>query len=300
MVAQLTSAQSGIACRIFFKLAVLLIALISPLVSYSGEPVRFAPEKDYGPFVYLDEKNEVRGLSVDMLAAISQSAGLKIETLPARSLSEILAMAERGEVDLISSLRPTPERAKYLSFSSPYVSVPAVLLTRAKDASFKNLDALKGAAVAVGKGYAVEAFVHQRFPDVRWIAVADDVAAIKSLQAGTVDAVVADIASIGFVIRQQNLSGLAIQSPIGFEYSLSFGYSKSRPDIGEALERGQRSLRAADRDTVVRQWIDADALNSPHPVQEVVKYVAATLALVSIAILVLSRLWRMKSKATSK
>ena len=34
--------------------------------------------------------------------------------------------AQRGEVDLVSSLRPTPERAAYLAFTAPYVQVPAV------------------------------------------------------------------------------------------------------------------------------------------------------------------------------
>lgn len=298
-----TSALSGPLVtrhRVLTFLTCLLCLVVSPLVATAGEAIRFAPEKDYGPFVYVDDRNEVRGLSVDMLAAISLAAGIEVVTLPARSLSEILAMAERGEVDLISSLRPTPERARFLNFSSPYVSVPAVLLTRSDNSKASTLDALKGKAVAVGKGYAVEAFARERFPDVRWTPVADDVAAIQALQTGKVDGVVADIASIGFVIRQHKLSGLKVQNSIGFEYSLSFGYSKLRPDIGEALERGLRSVRAIDRDNVTRKWLDAGSVRAPHVSREVIQYVALGLLVAGLLLLVWLRLRNRVIKAATE
>ena len=271
---------------------VLATAWFSAFASQTVAPIRFAPEKDYGPFVYANEKGEIRGLSVDILQAISRPAGMRIETLPARPLAEILVMAERGEVDLISSLRPTPERAKFLDFSRPYISVPAVLLTREKDASFKSLDALNGRAVAVGKGYAVEAFVRGRFPAIRWTPVADDFAAMKALQDGVVDGVVADIASIEFVIQQNALRGLYVNTPVGFDYSLSFGYSKLRPDIGEALERGLRSFRPLDREAITQKWMGSRVPKVAHPLEALIQTVALGLVIFSLVLLALTRVFQ--------
>lgn len=80
--------------------------------------VRFAPEADYPPFVYADRDGQIRGLSVDLLRAIAPRAGLDIQTLPPRDLADILQGVKTGEVDLVSSLRPTPERSSFLSPAS--------------------------------------------------------------------------------------------------------------------------------------------------------------------------------------
>lgn len=246
----------------FQRRVVWAIALSACTAACLAEPLklRFAPEQDYGPFVYQDKSGQIRGLSVDILHTITLAAQVQIETLPARPLSDILAAVRRGEVDLVSSLRPTPERAAFLAFSRPYVSVPAVLVVGAGAAGRQSLADLAGQEVAVGKGYAVESFVREKYPNVRWVAVPDDTSALRLVLSKKVSAAVADIASVGFVVREEKLQGLQVHGPIGFEYELSFAYPKERADIGQALELGLRAVNSGDRNAVTQRWLDADAL----------------------------------------
>lgn len=223
--------------------------------------VRFAPEADYGPFVYRATDGHIRGLSVDMLERVAAQAGLTITTLPARPLAEHLAAAQRGELDLISSLRPTPERAAYLAFTRPYVEVPAIVVGR-RGAPVPGLDDLAGQVVAVGAGYAVEGFVRQRYPKVRWLPLPDDKVALQRLQAGTVAAVVADAASVRFIIEQEGLQGLVPGPAVGFRYALSFAYRKELTALGAALERGLSELSPQERQQLLMQWLPADATTS--------------------------------------
>src|SRR5690606_29335890 len=53
-----------------------------------SQPVRFAPERDYGPFVFQREDGRIDGLSVEMLGLLRERAGLNVHTLPARPLKE--------------------------------------------------------------------------------------------------------------------------------------------------------------------------------------------------------------------
>lgn len=110
-------------------LLVVLLACRMGAALAAGE-IRFAPEKDYGPFVYQTAEGRVEGLSIDILEAVKSGLDSPVLMLPAQPLAAILEAARRGEVDLISSLRPTPERSAYLAFTSPYVQVPAVLVVR--------------------------------------------------------------------------------------------------------------------------------------------------------------------------
>jgi len=226
--------------------------------------IRFAPEKDYGPFVYLDASGQVTGLSVDILKAIQPALRQPVQTLPAATLADILASARKGDVDLISSLRPTPERSEFLSFTQPYVNVPAVLVVR-QSSNPPSLADMNGQPVAVGKGYAVEPFVRQAYPRIQWRAVPDDTAALRELQSGALAGVVADVASVGFAVRQQHLKGLQIAGAVGFEYPLSFAYRKEQVDLGAQLEAGLRNLDPARRKALVDQWMDTSELQFEDP-----------------------------------
>lgn len=215
---------------------------------------RFAPEHDYGPFVFQRDDGVVDGLSVDMLRLLQQRLGLALQWLPAAPLHEQLAAAREGRADLLSSLRPTPERAAFLAFTRPYASVPALLVQR-RDASRQSLDQLAGRPVAVGRGYAVEAVVRQRWPRVRWQAVSDDTVGLRGVADGRYDAAVADAASIAFITRRFGLQGLRAQRRIGFEYALSFGVRRDWPELVAILDAGIQALTPSERQAVFERWL---------------------------------------------
>lgn len=227
-----------------------------------AQPIRVAPEADYGPFVFRAEDEQLQGLSIDFLTLIEKKTGLKLVMTAAQPLSVNLELARRREVDLVTSLRPTPDRATYLTFTSPYILVPAILVIRA-DSAAVTLESLAHRPVAVGKGYAVEHYVRERYPDVTWVAVADDAEALRRLLAGTVAAVVADQASVAFVSRRQGWSDLRALGPVGFDYALCFAYRSDWPELGILLQQGLHQITAAERSAVLTRWMPPLAQATP-------------------------------------
>lgn len=270
-----------------------VMVLLTAALSAGAEPVRFAPERDYGPFVYEDADGVVRGLSVDLLRLVERQAGWQVRTLPAAPLAEQLEALRAGRADLISSLRPTPERARFLAFSLPYVSVPAVLVRRA-DAPPASLPGLAGQAVAVGQSYAVEGFVREQFPQVRWVAVPDDVAALRGVAEGRFAGAVVDAASTAFIVRRAGLSGLRPVEAVGFEYRLSFAVPRARADLLERLDEAIRAIPAAERLAVLERWLPPlDATQAPPTGGQslALRWGAGLVLLAAAGVLVLA-LWR--------
>jgi ABC-type amino acid transport substrate-binding protein len=210
-------------------------------------------ERDYGPFVFLGDNGEVQGLSVDALALVAGHVGLRYATARAGPLNELLQAAKQGQLDVLTSLRETAERAEYLLFTAPYASVPAVVVSRSSAAI--GLADLTGKSVGVGKGYAVEVFVRYRFPAVVWQAMPDDVAVLKALAQGQLDAAVVDLASFAFVQRRYQLPDLKQGQPVGFEYALIFAVRKDLPQLRDALDIGVRALSANDRRLLRDRWL---------------------------------------------
>lgn len=220
---------------------------------------RFAPEQDYGPFVFVGADGKAQGLSIDMLQAIQVHTGLRVEQLPAQPLRALLEGVRRGRIDLLSSLRPTPERGELLEFSAPYVSAPAVVLvrrgTRPTAQRGHALDALRGRPVAVGEGYAVEGVVRRSHPLVDWRPVPDDRTALHGLREGRYDAAVVDVASAGFVGQREGWSDFVVAGEVGFTYELSFAVRRGQAALLSTIDAGLRAIPAAERQAIVQRWL---------------------------------------------
>jgi hypothetical protein len=65
----------------FFVLLCLLISAAFPAMAQQepAEPVLFGGDSNFAPFEYLDEKGEAAGFDIDILRAVAEVAGLKIE-----------------------------------------------------------------------------------------------------------------------------------------------------------------------------------------------------------------------------
>ncbi len=281
-------------CRHRALCAIGLFVALWPGSFVHAQTIRFAPERDYPPFVSAGPAGQPQGLSIDVLELLKPRLGTQVQMLAPDNLSNILQAARRGEVDLISSLRPTPERAEYLAFSEPYVTVPAVLVVKQGPVP-PTLKDLAGRPVAVGKGYAVESFVRTHYPLIRWVAVPDDMAALQSLMRGEVDGVVADVASVSDATRNGGIRGVQVVESLPFEYALSFAYRKELTALGDALNAGLKELSPTTRRALLRRWIDTETLTYEDPRMAWVRKLAMGL---SVLALVLVGVWRLRARRT--
>jgi ABC-type amino acid transport substrate-binding protein len=245
--------------------ALLTLCLGGARADWAGpeQVVRFAPEQQYGPFVFEDTQGRLRGLSVELLASLQVRSGLRVQNLPARPLHRQLQALREGQADLISSLRPTPQRGEFLLFTRPYVRVPALLVVAATlQQPPGNLDDLAGRQVAVGSGYAVEAVVRARHPRVAWQPVADDAVALAGVSNGRYAAAVVDRASLTHLQRGARFGVLRVIGPVGFEYELSFAVRRDWPALRDALDRALAAYPRSELEALSERWMqpDPDAL----------------------------------------
>ncbi len=221
------------------------------------QTVRYSPETDYGPFVFTDAQGIPRGLSIDFLDLISEYTGIRFIPVNANHLNENLSSIRRRETDLLTSLRPTPERAAFLAFSQSYVSIPAALIVSGQQDSDLTLEHLKGKVVAVGKGYAVESFVRAHFPEIHWRSVSNDEVALDLLAHDQVAGVVADEASFAFLRKQHDWDTLQLQQRIGFDYQLSMAFRPDWPELGRIINAALKQIPRDKQVAVLARWLPA-------------------------------------------
>ena len=226
------------------------------LQSHAAE-ICVAPEVNYPPFSFV-EAGVWRGLSADILRLVEGKLGAKFPILEAQNLDALLSRAQSGAPGIVTSVRETPERSQYLSFTEPYVSLPTAIIVKTGLEHGQWPEAFAGKRVAVGKGYGVQKFLEQNFPGLKLVLVPDDLDGLRQLSFGEIDAVIMDVASASFFIEREKITNLRVLSPFEYRYDLRLAVRKDLPVLREILAKTLRAIPERDRGAVLKQWIQLE------------------------------------------
>jgi polar amino acid transport system substrate-binding protein len=147
----------------------------------------------YAPFEWQNEKGEIVGFSIDLVSAIAQKAGFQVKFVntPWEGIFNALAQGDRDL--LVSSITITAERQQTMDFSAPYFDAYQLIAVKA-DSKVARFDDLKAMKVGVQTGTTGDEAVSklQGKTSANIKRFESTPLALKELEAGGVDAVVAD------------------------------------------------------------------------------------------------------------
>ena len=223
----------------------------------TASTVRVAPELNYPPFSFA-QAGVWKGISADFLHLIEDRLGVRFQELAPQNLDAILKQSQGVEADLVTSIKSTPERERYLAFTPPYVSVPTVIVVSQTSTLGTWPDAFIGKKIGVGNGYGVHRYLEGTFPDVALTPVNDDLDGLRKLAFGEVDAVVMDIASASYFIEREKITGLRIHSEFDYQYDLSFAVRKELVPLRDLLTKALLDIPEREKLAILDKWIRLD------------------------------------------
>lgn len=176
--------------------------------------LRLGVDASWPPFEFRDEHGRYQGLAADYINVIRQRLAIKLTPIEPVSWTEVLQQAKQGKLDILPGIMSTPERQTYLSFTRPYLDFPIVILAHVGGPQPRKLEDLYGLKIAVVENYAPHELLRTRHPDLNLVAMPNVSSALQALATDAVDAVVGDLASSVWSLRQLKLDGLYV-SEIG-------------------------------------------------------------------------------------
>ncbi len=131
--------------RKFFGVVVLAMGSLCAPAWAQCTRVVFSANPDYPPYHWA-EGDRIVGASVALTGRILDQLGVRWEARFVGPWQRVLKSAEYGEIDLIVSLKPTPEREAYLEFTrAPAFPNPmAVFVPRGRPLKFDRPEDLVG------------------------------------------------------------------------------------------------------------------------------------------------------------
>ena len=177
-------------------------------------------EEKFWPFEYTDEKGQPLGLDVDLARMIAKEMGVELE-IKDMEWTGLIPALQTGKIDLIiSGITGTLERAKTITFSSPYFVTGLCALLSQKKApevnSVAELDAV-GRIIAVKSGTTADLVAAQRFAKAEIRRFKDETSCVQEVVNGRADAFFYDQFSIAKHHKQNPETTRAILTPFTYE-----------------------------------------------------------------------------------
>lgn len=169
-------------------------AIVSPA---AGPPLRVGMELSYPPFEMTDPQGRPTGVSPALAKALADHLGreLVIENI---SFDGLIPALKTGKIDcIISSMTATPERAKSIAFSEPYLKTGLALLV-AKQSPVQSAADLDqpGRVVAVKKGTTGHHYASTSIKKARLLVLDKESSAVLEVAQGKADAFIYDSLSV--------------------------------------------------------------------------------------------------------
>ena len=267
----------------FFKKSILMILLLWSVMGFAASfntelftedelhyikthpVIRVGNGMDYVPFDFV-VGNEPCGYSVDLIQMIADYAGLKIEFVNGYTWSELLKLFKQGKLDLMHMVNKTKEREAYALFSKPYfMHPPDVFLTNGDGDVVHSIKQLYGKKVAVGKDWAVHAYLLKNHPKVDVVTMDSVELVLDALVSKKVDAAINGLVNAEYLIRKHNYNNISIagvfnEFPQFDTQKCYFIGQKNAPFLISIFNKVFRRLSASDLESLKKKWLGPTTL----------------------------------------
>src|SRR5690606_15567991 len=156
----------------------------------------------YPPFESIDPAtSQIVGFDVDLIRALAARLGAEVE-FTVVPFDAIIAGLRAGKYDaVISAMTITPERAAQVSFSAPYSAAGQSISIRLADSTIAGIEDLEGKRIGVQLATTgeMEAKKVAGAKITSFDAIGN---AVRDLENGNVDAVIADTPTLRILQRQ--------------------------------------------------------------------------------------------------
>ena len=216
--------------------------------------MRLTPDPDFPPVEFFEQGN-FNGIVADYVEILQEKLGIRFDIRQVDSWSTSVRQTEALENDVWSAVAKTPERKKYMLFSTPYIESPAVIIVRDDIKDALDISKLKGLKVAVIKNYAIGALLREAHPGQTFEDVPDAISVLKWVSFGSLDGFIVYLAIASHTIEANSITNLRVLGDAGPVKRWRFAVRNDWPILCDLIDKALGSITAEEHHVIRKKWI---------------------------------------------
>ncbi|QBF84725.1 transporter substrate-binding domain-containing protein [Shewanella maritima] len=245
--------------------------------------------KNWPPMEFQGRSGEFLGINADIKNHLVRQLNLTIIPVAYDNFNDVIADLKRGEIHMVASVVNTPQRESRLSFSQPYWPSPWAIVTNIAAAPVFSLSQISEQRLAVVEGYFIVDQLHQQYPHINLINVANVEDGIEAVNSGRVDMFLDKAAVLASHLQGEQYTSLKLSllADLAEQHSQLAVF----PGVKQLIPLINRSLATIDdneQQRIYQKWVTVDVQSDTASYQRWVRVLIVSLLLLSaIAALVL-------------
>ncbi|TWX52592.1 response regulator [Colwellia hornerae] len=246
----------------------------------------------FPPFEFNDKQGEHSGISADYMLYAKQQLQINLTPTLGTSWGEALAEFKLGNIDVMSSIFYTEERAEYINFTEPYFEISLVIVSKKNAFYAESLSSLQGRKLGLIKGYVYNELISRDHPSITLVDVFSVEDGLKKLQSGKIDAFVDSISAINYEINKNKINDLIITSFTPYTLEISMAVRKGLEPLIPILNKTFAAMSEKQRSAIANNWLSVHVQSGT----ELSTILVWALPIASLLILIILVFFRMNKK----
>lgn len=221
--------------------------------------IRVATESVYPPMEFMDEAGKVVGFDMDLMAAIAQALGWKLEIITTDFAGITEGLGANRYDAIIAGMTITDERKEKVLFSEPYIdAVGLSLVVAADEPKLAGFDDIRGKIIGVQQGSSAESYALND-PSIKEVKMyPTNAEAMLDLWAKRVDGVILDNV-VGAYYMKQNASRYKLLPEIEEAGPIGIAIPIDSPELKAKIDGVLKAMKADGRlDKIAEKWFGHD------------------------------------------
>ncbi len=198
---------------------------------------------------------EYIGMTADYFKIFINDFKLPIKVIKTTNWTQSIEYAKSRKCDILSLVMKTPERTKYLNFTTPYLKIPLVLATKHNVSFISDFKTLTDEKIGIPKGYAFIELLKTKYPNINIIEVKNLKDGLEQVNEGKLFGYIGTLASVGYMFQTQFTGELKIAGKFDETWELGIGVRNDDPTLLSILESGVKNIKEETHRAILNKWI---------------------------------------------
>lgn len=242
------------------------------------------------PFTFLDKKQRVAGLSVDLLKMISQRTGIRFHYQPMQGLSTMRDALVNQRDSLIVVSDAASQQSEHIGHTRSYIYSPWVVITRS-DSKWLSFDEMAGKRIGIYERSYYRHDLRRRWPEIDFSENAVSIDSLGQLQDKQVDGFIVPYESAQYLLNNHfnDRFKVAFVAPLPM-FRMAMATNKADAQLLSILNKALSDIPQPTMQSLMERWIKYTPPATSTSWQSYRSYVLRIVAVALICLLFF--LWR--------
>lgn len=195
------------------------------------------------------------GIAADYFKIFQEKIGIPIEVVKTKTWSESIEFAKQRKCDIFSLAMETPERKKYMSFTTPYLRGPLVLATKLDAPFVVDFSSLGDKKIGIPKGYSSNEILRKKYPYLNIVDVDNVKDGLEKVSKGKIYGFIGTLASVGYMFQKEFTGELKIAGKFDEFWELGVGVRNDDKMLLDLFQRAVDSVSDNQKQAILNKWV---------------------------------------------